>query len=42
MWLNKVLKRVEVRTIKIAIYFKTIIIRAINKFYYESFSLLEL
>ena len=42
MWSSQVLKRAEVEIIEVAIYLKAIIIRAINKFHHESFSLLKL
>ena len=42
MRLSQVLERAEIEIIKITIYSRTIIIRAIYKLYYESPSLLEL
>ena len=42
MRLSQVLKKVEIEIIKVIIYLRTIIIRAIYKLYHESFSLLEL
>ena len=42
MWSSQVLKKIEVEIIEVAIYFEATIVKAINKFYHESPSLLEL